>query len=106
MAPNNSSKLDQSLDQIMTDARTSRPRRSNRRAPAGGVKARAPVGGVKKNTKEPKKAPAKAATPSAPIKSGEGKVLVSNLVSTSALSNVTQLLICCSQRTSAKSRFA
>lgn len=76
----NSNKLDQSLDQIMTDARKGAPRRTRRRVARPGKATAGPVGGVQKNTK-PAKAAEKVAAPSAPSKSGDGKIVVSNLVS-------------------------
>jgi hypothetical protein len=74
------SKLDQSLDTIMGEAKTIRPRAGGRnpRARRGGNKANpataAPTGGVQKKTK-PKAAPAPAVKPPP----GDSKIIVSNL---------------------------
>lgn len=77
-----SSKLDQSLDTIMTENKSSRPkgRRPQRGAAAKAKAALAPTGGVQKTTKAAKPAKAAAAAPrvTAPI-SGDSKVIVSNL---------------------------
>lgn len=77
-----SGKLDQSLDQIMTDRKTTNPKpRRARTQRAAGQRAKAaiaaPTGGVQKNTKGPKNAPKGPAAASAP--SGDSKILVSNL---------------------------
>lgn len=80
-----SGKLDQSLDEILS---------TNKRTPAGGRRstrkvarpaAPAPVGGVKKNTKPARGAAAKSSSAKAPRSTGESKIIVSNLVSTSSL---------------------
>ena len=77
-------KLDQSLDEILKDRRSSARPRRNRRS-TGGAKpstvATPPVGGVKKVTK-PVKIAGKANIPTGPSSgSGESKIIVSNLVS-------------------------
>lgn len=75
-------KLSQSLDQILNERRKTtggRGRPRGRRGVAGTPAATAPVGGVKKTTRAEKK-PEKAAIPTAPAGSGEGKIIVSNLV--------------------------
>jgi THO complex subunit 4 len=74
-----SGKLDQSLDSILAARKkTNRPRR-NLRKPAGAKPVAAPVGGVKKPTRPAKKSE----RPSGPANTarGEGKVMISNLVS-------------------------
>jgi len=75
-------KLDQSLDEILKDRRSSARPRRNRRS-TGGAKPSAvatpPVGGVKKVTK-PAKIAGKANIPTGPSSgSGESKIIVSNL---------------------------
>ncbi|WPH04587.1 Hypothetical protein R9X50_00747900 [Acrodontium crateriforme] len=77
-----SGKLDQSLDQIMTDRKNTNPKpRRARTQRAAGQRAKAaiaaPAGGIQKNTKGPKNAPKGPAAATAP--SGESKILVSNL---------------------------
>lgn len=82
-------KLDQSLDQIMTDARDVRKtntrrvtsRRRNVARASGG-----PVGGIQKHTKTAKLTE-KIATPAGPAKVGDGKIVVSNLVCSTAASS-------------------
>ncbi len=78
-----SGKLDQSLDEILTNQRRNQQgRRRSQRRPAGAANAAttAPAGGIQKNTK-----PARGATKPTPAKgaglSGESKIMVSNLVS-------------------------
>ena len=70
-------KLDQSLEDILTTNRKSSGRGRGRRVTRG-TKARtaAPVGGIKKSTKST----AKAIVPTGPAVKGESKVIVSNLV--------------------------
>lgn len=81
-----SGKLDQSLDEILSTQRSSGARRGAARGPRRSTGrptvTAAPVGGVQKSSKQkgahaPKQAPAKAAL------SGDSKVVVSNLVSSS-----------------------
>lgn len=79
-----SGKLDQSLDEILSTQRRANRGRGNRRASAGNRPATtAPAGGIQKNK------PARNATKPAPAKGsgvvGESKIVVSNLVSRSAL---------------------
>ncbi len=78
-----SGKLDQSLDEILTNQRRNQQgRRRSQRRTAGTTRPTpaAPAGGIQKNTK-----PARGATKPAPAKgagmSGESKIMVSNLVS-------------------------
>lgn len=76
-----SDKLNQSLDDILSQRRkNARPTRARRSLPGRAAKAAAPVGGVKKAVKQPKsnEKVAKGAAP-APGKSGESKIQVSNL---------------------------
>jgi len=91
-------KLDQSLDEILktgrSGARVVRGARRGRRAPAAGRTA-PPVGGVKKTSKGPKTA----IVPTGPAISGESRIQVSNLVSTSPLPTIeTTILILVSPR--------
>ena len=78
-----SGKLDQSLDQIMTDRKTTNPKPRRTARPTRGAAQRAkaaianPTGGVQKNTKAPKNAPK--APAGAGQNSGESKIIVSNL---------------------------
>nr|POE72387.1 hypothetical protein CFP56_12260 [Quercus suber] len=79
-----SGKLDQSLDAIMSDRKTTNPKRGGKsgrptRSAATRTKAAvaAPVGGVQKNTRAPKGAP-KAPAVTAPAR-GDSKIMVSNL---------------------------
>jgi THO complex subunit 4 len=75
-------KLSQSLDQILNERRKAtggRGRPRGRRSAAGTAPATAPVGGIKKTTRSEKK-PEQKAVPTAPSGSGEGKIIVSNLV--------------------------
>lgn len=90
-----SGKLDQSLDEILSTQRSSGARRGAARGPRRSTgrpaATAAPVGGVQKSSKQKgahasKQAPAKAAL------SGDSKVVVSNLVSTST----PLFLPCCS----------
>jgi THO complex subunit 4 len=71
-------KLDQSLEDILTTNRKSSSRGRGRRITKG-TKARTatPVGGIKKSIKST----AKAIVPTGPAVKGESKVIVSNLVS-------------------------
>lgn len=78
-----SGKLDQSLDEILTNQRRNQQgRRRSQRRTAGATRptTTAPAGGIQKNTK-----PARGATKPTPAKgagvSGESKIMVSNLVS-------------------------
>ena len=76
-----SNKLNQSLDDIVGERRQiARRGRPVRRARVGAKPVAAPVGGVRKNTKTAKPVE-KVVAPSGPSKSGEGKIIVSNLVS-------------------------
>ena len=80
-----SSKLDQSLDDILSTRRKTTSRRGRGRGrPAGTRATAAPAGGVQKVTK-PGKAAAKAAIPTGPtaITGDSSKIIVSNLVSES-----------------------
>jgi len=75
------SKLDQSLDTIMTDNRKNNRRRSSRHA--NKTKA-APVGGIQKTGKPAKPArPTQPAATSSASKPGPAKIMISGLVSTS-----------------------
>jgi hypothetical protein len=79
MAAQQGTKLDQSLDQIMKDAGSTRGGRAGRRR--GGARrahkaVAAPVGGIAKAPRGPK-APAKTA---APVVRRDSKIVVSNLV--------------------------
>lgn len=74
-------KLNQSLDDILTERRSSTRTRGTR--PVGRRQRQtkvtaAPVGGVQKTTKA-SKAAEKNATPTGPARGGEGKIIVSNL---------------------------
>lgn len=77
-----SGKLDQSLDEILSNQRRTQGRRRSQRRTAGTNRpaAAAPAGGIQKNTK-----PARGATKPTPAKgaglTGESKIMVSNLVS-------------------------
>jgi len=75
-----SGKLDQSLDDILKDRRSSGRGRGRRTGPARkvNVPTPAPVGGVKKTVRNAKAA-GKAAIPTGPSGSGESKIIVSNL---------------------------
>ena len=76
-------KLSQSLDQILNERRkatSGRGRPRGRRSAAGTAAPTAPVGGVKKTIRAEKK-PEKASIPTGPSRSGDGKIIVSNLVS-------------------------
>lgn len=79
------STIDQSLDEIMKDAKSTNPKRGRgRRANGPKTTAAPPVGGVGKNTKAPRPAKGnnsntnKPAAPAARV-SGESKILVSGL---------------------------
>jgi len=84
-------KLSQSLDQILSERRKTtggrggRPR--GRRSVATTVPP--PVGGVKKTTRAEKK-PEKASIPTGPSKVGDGKIIVSNLVSIFTLTTLAE----------------
>lgn len=75
-------KLDQSLDAIVGERRGQMSRRGRpvRRSRGGARAAAAPVGGVHKNMRSAKVAE-KVAVPTGPSRPGEGKIIVSNLVS-------------------------
>lgn len=82
-------KLSQSLDQILNERRKTtggRGRPRARRSAAGTAAPTAPVGGVKKTTRAEKK-PEKASIPTGPSRNGDGKIIVSNLVSTTSNKN-------------------
>lgn len=75
------SKLDQSLDDIVTTKRIARRGRGGRRVANARAKATGPAGGVVKNTRAAKAA-VKAAVPTGPASGtvGDSKIIVSNLV--------------------------
>ncbi|EEQ30123.1 conserved hypothetical protein [Microsporum canis CBS 113480] len=78
-----SGKLDKSLDEILSTRRQAR--RTNQRRPAAKAAKAAPVGGVRKSTRQAK--PTSKAIPAGPaVGSGEGKIIVSGLVSQTSLS--------------------
>ena len=79
-----SSKLDQSLDDILSTRRKTVGRRGRGRRVANGTKVtKAPVGGIQKSSKGGKAA-TKAAVPSGPAAGVDSsKIIVSNLVSCS-----------------------
>lgn len=79
-----SGKLDQSLDAIMSDRKTTNPKRGGKGGrPARTAASRAktaivpPAGGVQKNTRAPRGAP-RAPAVNAPVR-GDSKIMVSNL---------------------------
>lgn len=82
-----SGKLDQSLDAIMSDRKTTNPRRGGKAArPARGAASKAkaadaaPVGGIQKSTRPLRGAPrAPALAQAAQSARGESKIIVSNL---------------------------
>ena len=81
-----SENIDRSLDEILTSKRGAgrRGRGGRRGARSARTTTAAPVGGVKKNTK-PTRGGVKAAIPSGPAAgNGDSKIIVSNLVRTSA----------------------
>ncbi|KAI9893408.1 MAG: hypothetical protein M1814_006705 [Vezdaea aestivalis] len=72
-------KLDQSLEDVITTGRKMSSRRGGRRVGKGTQSRTAvPVGGIAKGSRAAK-ATAKTATPLGPTRKGEGKVIVSNL---------------------------
>ncbi|KAL9613563.1 MAG: hypothetical protein Q9167_001896 [Letrouitia subvulpina] len=83
------SKLDQSLDDIVTTKRTARRGRGTRRVANTRAKAAGPAGGVAKNTRATKAA-VKAAIPTGPASGtvGDSKIIVSNLPSDVTEQNV------------------
>jgi len=70
-------KLNQSLDQILSERRSKNLR--TRRRPGAKPAAAAPSNGVSKKTKQTAKKPEKAAVPTGPAAHGESKIQVSNL---------------------------
>jgi THO complex subunit 4 len=86
-----SGKLDQSLDEITTAQRKASAgrRRNPRRSATRPAAPTAPVGGVKKTTKAPRNANTKAAPAKAAAAPVDSKVIVSNLVSSLYLSEIT-----------------
>jgi THO complex subunit 4 len=94
-----SDKLNQSLDDILSQRRTNPRSARPRRVAKGGAKPAAPVGGIKKNTRQPKtttKASNAAAAGIAPKVNGESKIIVSNLVSPNRASSLRTELTCLS----------
>ena len=85
-----SGKLDKPLDEIVSAQRKSAGRRRSQRRAPGRAAAPAPIGGIQKNAKPARGAANKGSPAKAAAVSGDSKVIVSNLVSSDALSRVTQ----------------
>lgn len=76
-----SGKLDQSLDEILSTQRRSAGRRRSTRRSTGQPARAAPVGGIQKNTKPARGNTSKTAPAKAAGATGVSKIVVSNLVS-------------------------
>lgn len=81
-----SGKLDQSLDEITTSQRRAGGRQRRRTSTRAAPVPTAPAGGIKKTTKGARNAPTKATPAQGATSKGDSKVIVSNLVSSPALS--------------------
>lgn len=82
-----SGKLDQALDDITSAQRRNAGRRRNpqRRSVTGRPAPTAPVGGIQKNTRPARGAGAKPAPAKAAAANSDSKIIVSNLVCSSAI---------------------
>ena len=75
------SKLDQSLDEILTTRKAGARRGQGRRAVTGARNA-APAGGIKKNATPPTRSSGRISNAAVqPVVGGDSKIIVSNLVS-------------------------